>query len=384
MLTGGVGLLPTEVGAGAGTIAAFPCRRGSGYLRRRELPRNVAASGRMTDSDGGPDRPWRMASLLPLPEIAVRGFVPDLPVEIVVAEPRTPAGVAAAVHDADLVLGDFTGLMRIDQDVIAAGSRIAFVQQCSVGVEHIDLAACAAAGIPVANTAGANTAAVAEWCVMGAIAALRSTIWADAQMRAGEWPQLQMVERGCVDLAGRRVGIVGFGPIGLACAKRFAAFDCAVSYWSRRRRPDDETAGAAYADLDDLIASSDVLVVVVARAPETVGLLSADQLGRLPRGAVLVNAARGGIVDESALVRLLDDGHIAGAALDVYDTEPPPSDDPLRSHDRVLLSPHISGGTVQSRLRILAQVSANLRRAVNGEPVLDVVNGVDPLVRRRG
>ncbi len=324
-----------------------------------------------------------MASLVPLPEVAVRGFVPDLPVDIVVAEPRTPDGVIAAVRDADLVLGDFTGLMRIDRDVIAAGPRISFVQQCSVGVEHVDLDACAAAGIPVANTAGANSVAVAEWCVMGALAALRSTIWSDQQMRAGEWPQLQMVERGCVDLAGRRVGILGFGPIGLACATRFAAFDCAVSYWSRRRRPEGETGGAAYAELDDLVATSDVLVVVVARAPETLGLMSAERLAALPRGAVVVNAARGGIVDEAAMLRLLDEGHLAGAALDVYDVEPPAPDDPIRSHDRVLLSPHISGGTVQSRLRILAQVSANLRRAVSGEPVLDVVNGVDPLVRRR-
>jgi D-3-phosphoglycerate dehydrogenase len=336
-----------------------------------------------TDDAPGSDRPWLMASLVPLPEVAVRGFVPDLPVDIVVAEPRTPDGVLDAVRDADLVLGDFTGLMRIDRDVIAAGPRIAFIQQCSVGVEHVDLVACAEAGIPVANTAGANSVAVAEWCVMGALAALRSTIWADAQVRAGEWPQLQMVERGCVDLAGRRVGILGFGPIGLACATRFAAFDCPVSYWSRRRRPDGATGGAAYADLDVLIATSDVLVVVVARAAETIRLLSAERLASLPRGAVLVNAARGGIVDEAAMLRLLDDGHLAGAAVDVYDVEPPAIDDPIRSHDRVLLSPHISGGTVQSRLRILAQVSANLRRAVNGEPVLDVVNGVDPVVRRR-
>jgi len=323
-----------------------------------------------------------MASLVPLPEEAVRGFVPDLPVEIVVAEPRTPAGVRAAVADADIVLGDFTGVVGIDASVLAAGQRIAFVQQCSVGVEHIDLAACSAAGIPVANTAGANAVAVAEWCVMGAIAALRSAVWADAQMRLGGWPQMEMVERGCVDLAQRRVGIVGFGPIGLACARRFAAMDCSVSYWSRHRRPDGATAGAAYVDLDDLVRTSDVLVVVIARAAETLGILGAERLALLPRGAVIVNAARGGLVDEIAMVRMLDDGHLAAVALDVYDVEPPPTDDPLRSHEKVLLSPHISGGTLQSRIRILGQVSANLRRAVTGEPVQDVVNGVDPVVRR--
>ncbi|HVE64071.1 MAG TPA: NAD(P)-dependent oxidoreductase [Mycobacteriales bacterium] len=339
----------------------------------------------MAEATYGPgDRPWRMASLTPLPEAAVRGFVPDLPVEIVVAEPRTPDGVRAAVADADLVLGDFTGTMRIDASVLAAGQRIAFIQQSSVGVEHIDLEACAAAGIPVANVAGANAVAVAEWCLLGALGALRSAVWADGQVRAGGWPQLEMVERGCVDLAGKRVGIIGFGAIGLACAKRFAAMDCPVSYWSRRRRPDGETAGATYRDLDDLVRSSDVLVVVVARAPETVGLLGAERLALLPRGAVLVNAARGGLVDEAALLRLLDDGHLAAAALDVYDVEPPAVDDPIRSHEKVFLSPHIAGGTVQSRLRILSQVTANLRRAVHGEPVQDVVNDIEPLVRRRG
>ncbi|HVE99132.1 MAG TPA: 2-hydroxyacid dehydrogenase [Mycobacteriales bacterium] len=327
--------------------------------------------------------PWVMAALVPLPAEAVRGFVPDLPVEIVVADPRTAAGVRAAVRDADLVLGDFTCQIPVDRDVLAAGPRIAFVQQCSVGVEHIDLAACAAAGVPVANTAGANAVAVAEWCVMGALAVLRSAVWADAQMRSGGWPELEMVQRGCVDLVGRRVGIIGMGAIARECVPRFAAFGCAVSYWSRRRRADGEARGAAYLDLDELVATSDVLVVVIARAAETLGLVGPDRLARLPRGAVVVNAARGGIVDEAALLRLLDEGHLAGAALDVYDVEPPAADDPVRSHERVLLSPHISGGTVQSRLRILTQVAANLRRAVSGEPVLDVVNGADPLVRRR-
>lgn len=332
-----------------------------------------------TDAD---DR-WVMASLVPLPAEAVRGFVGDLPIDVVVAHPRTPDGVRAAVAEADLVLGDFTGSMAIDPTVLAAGPQIAFVQQCSVGVEHVDLAACAAAGVPVANTAGANAVAVAEWCVMGAIAVLRSAVWADAQMRAGGWPQIEMVQHGCVDLEGRRVGIVGFGAIGRACVPRFAAFGCPVSYWSRRRRPDDETGGATYRELDDLVATSDVLVVVVARAPETRGLIDAGRLASLPHGAVVVNAARGGIVDEQEMLRLLDSGQLAGAALDVYDEEPLPVDHVLRGHDRVLLSPHISGGTLQSRLRIFGQVTANLRRAVTEEPVLDVVNGADPLVRRR-
>jgi len=328
----------------------------------------------------GDEREWTLAALVPMPAEAVRGFAPDLPVRVVVPDERTPEAARAAVADADLLLGDFTGLLRVDADLVAAAPRLAFVQQPTVGVEHIDLAACAAAGVPVANTAGVNAVAVAEWCVMAALAASRSLLWADAEVRAGRWPQLDLATRGCLELAGRRVGIVGYGAIGALCEQRFRAFGCEVAYWTRTPRADDP---AYRADLDDLLAASDVLVVVIALGESTRGLLGEERLRRLPRGAVVVNAARGGIVDEAALVALLDDGHLVGAALDVYDAEPLPEGSPLRTHDRVLLSPHVAGATAQARIRIALAVQANLRRAVGGEAVHDVVNGVDPVVRRR-
>ena len=321
---------------------------------------------------------WRLTALVPMPAEAVAGFAPGLPVAITVPDERTPAGARAAAAGADLLLGDFTGLLRVDADLIAAAPGLAFVQQPTVGVEHIDLAACAAAGIPVANTAGVNAVAVAEWCVLAALAASRSLLWADAEVRAGRWPQLDMAARGCLEIAERRVGIVGYGAIGRLCADRFRAFGCDVSYWTRTPRPDP-----GYRDLDDLLATSDVLVVVVALGDGTRGLLGEERLRRLPRGAVLVNAARGAIVDENAIPALLDEGHLLGAALDVYDAEPLPEGSPLRGHDRVLLSPHVAGATAQARIRIALAVQANLRRAVAGEPVHDVVNGVDPVVRRR-
>ena len=320
---------------------------------------------------------WRLTALVPMPAEAVAGFAPGLPVEIRVPEERTAEAARAAVADADLLLGDFTGLLRVDAGLVAAAPRLAFVQQPTVGVEHIDLAACAARGIPVANTAGVNSVAVAEWCVLAALATSRSLLWADSEVRAGRWPQLDLAVRGCLELAGRRVGIVGYGAIGQAAAERFRAFGCEVAYWTRT--PRDEH----YRDLDDLLATSDVLVVVIALSDGTRGLLTDERLRRLPRGAVVVNAARGGIVDEAALVTLLDEGHLMGVALDVYDAEPLPAGSPLRDHDRVLLSPHVAGATAQARLRIAVAVQENLRRAVSGEPVHDVVNGADPVVRRR-
>jgi D-3-phosphoglycerate dehydrogenase len=318
---------------------------------------------------------WRLAAFVPMPAEAVAGFVPGLPVSIVVPASRTPDAAREALADADLLLGDFTGLLRLDASMLSDAPRLAFVQQPSVGVEHLDVAACAARGIPVANTAGANAIAVAEWCVMSALAASRSVITADRAVRRGEWPQLDLVG---YELSGRRVGIVGYGAIGALCAERFRAFGCEVAYWTRTARSDP-----AYQPLDDLLATSDVLVVVIALGDTTRGLLTEERLRLLPRGAVVVNAARGGIVSESALLALLDGGHLHGVALDVYDTEPLPDGSPLRGHERVLLSPHVAGASAQARIRIALAVQANLARAVNGEPVENVVNGVDPIIRRR-
>src|SRR3954454_16429155 len=176
---------------------------------------------------------WRLPSLWPFPADAVRAFIGDLPVEIVLPETRDAQGVHAALAHADLVLGDFSGELRIGPAEVAAAPHLAFVQQPSVGVELIDLDACAAAGVVVSNCAGANDISVAEWCLGAAFDLCRSMTWADGEVRKGEWPQLEIAERGCAELAGKRVGIVGFGPIGVACARMFGAFGCAVSYWSR-------------------------------------------------------------------------------------------------------------------------------------------------------
>jgi phosphoglycerate dehydrogenase-like enzyme len=318
-----------------------------------------------------------------MPAEAVRGFVGDGPIEVVVPDTRDRAGLHAVLADADLVLGDWSGGLRIGPAEIEVAKRLAFVQQPSVGVELLDLDALAAAGIPVANAAGANDISVAEWCVAATLDLARSITWADGAVRRGEWPQIEIAARGCSELTGKRVGIVGFGPIGIACARLYSAFGCPVSYWSRRRRDESEAAGTTYRELGDLLTSSDVLVVVVAKAPATTNLIGAAELAALPRGALLVNAARGGIVDEGALLDAVEAGALGGAALDVYDGEPLALDSPLRRSDRILLSPHAAGATMQGQIRVVERVRENFARVVRGEPVISVCNGVDPLVRRR-
>jgi D-3-phosphoglycerate dehydrogenase len=232
--------------------------------------------------------------------------------------------------------------------------------------------------VPVANCAGANTTSVAEWCVSATLALLRRTVEADAAVRAGSWPQTALGGR---ELAGSRVGVVGMGPVGRSAATLFAAFGCDVVHWSRTRRDD---APAPWTPLEDLLATSDVVVLVIALGDATRDLLDEAGLARLKPGALVVNAARGGVLDEPALARALDSGHVGGAALDVFRVEPLPADSPLRTAPRVLLSPHAAGSTVQAVTRILQQTNDNLRRVLDGEPVVDVLNGLPARVVRRG
>ncbi|MDT7571742.1 MAG: hypothetical protein QOE05_1916 [Actinomycetota bacterium] len=315
---------------------------------------------------------WRVLALPPLPKEVLEGLFADERADIVVPDERTQAAVDALLPTADIVVGDWTHTLRVDDP----GPRVAMVQMPSVGVDTIDTDRCAAAGVPVANCAGANTTSVAEWCVSGTFALLRKTVDADAAVRRGEWPQTSLGGR---ELAGSTIGIIGMGGIGRAVAHMFSAFDCSVQYWSRSKHDD---APATYVELDDLMATSDVIVLVIALGPQTRELVDARRLGLVKPGALLVNGGRGGLVDEPALVEALRSGTLAGAALDVYAVEPLPADSPLRELP-VVLSPHMAGSTGQAAMRIVGQTAANLRRAFDGEPILDVVNGVDPVVRRR-
>ena len=320
------------------------------------------------------DDVWRVLALPPLPHEVLASLFPDPRMELLTPAERTQDAVAALLPEVDVVIGDWSPSLRLT----GPGPRVCFVQQPSVGVDGIDVDAFTAAGVPVSNCAGANTTSVAEWCLSAVLALRRRTVEADAAVRRGEWPQTTLGGR---ELAGSRVGVVGMGPIGRRTAELFAAVGCDTSYWSRSRHDD---APVPYAELDDLLATSDVVVLVIALGAQTRGLLDADRLARLRPGALVVNAARGEVVDEAALVQALADGRVAGAALDVFAVEPLPEGSPLRTAPNVLLSPHAAGSTGEAAMRIVGQSTANLTRVLDGVPVVDVVNGVDPHVRRRG
>lgn len=328
--------------------------------------------------------PWRVGFLSDADDHARHQVFGDLPVEVVTPTTRDSAGVTGVVRAAELLISDWSGKLVPTGDDFRAAPHLSFVQRPGIGVDDHDVDALTDVGIPLANTAGVTGPSMAEWCLGAAISLVRRIGDADAWVRSGEWPQLKLAERGAVDLASLRVGVVGFGAVGRIAAQRFRGVGCSVAYWSRRKRSESESEGVPWLSLDDLLTQSDVLVVAIALTDETRRLIDRSRLERLPRGAFVINVARGAVLDEAALIDGLADGQLGGAALDVFEEEPLPSDSPLRTLDRVILSPHSSANTPQTRARLLAALHENLSRIVSGQPALWVVNGVSPdIVRRR-
>jgi D-3-phosphoglycerate dehydrogenase len=351
----------------------------------------------MTHSSGGhgvsdsaaepvPGTRWTLLSLAPLPLETLQALVQGLPIDVIKADTIGELGEDEKAR-VELVLADWRpGPTGLDAAAVRELPRLAFVQQPSVGVQSHDSAALAAAAIPLSNVAGFNAAAVTEWALGAALSVSRLLPWAESELRAGRWPQVEIASRGAVEIGGRQVGIVGFGPIGQGCARAFAGLGCPVAYWSRHQRPPEMEFGAAYeADPKALVGRSEILINAVALAPETRGLLGRETLALLPPGALVISVSRGGIVDEQAVIDMLAAGKLGGAAFDVFEHEPLPADSPLRTapNDRLLLSPHVAGSTQQSSVRLIQGVLANIERAVTGDAVHDVVNGAAAQVRRR-
>ncbi len=324
----------------------------------------------------------RLVCLSPLPPEAVTANLPDeLAIEVVVPAERTPAAAAAVMPGAQLVLGDYTSEIAVDADVVAAMDQVKLFHQPTTGYDRVDVDACARAGIPVTNAGRATSVAMAEHTVMVTLALLKSLVWCDDQVRAGAWPQHDVVARSLVDLAGKTVGLVGLGGAGEETARRLAAFGCDVVYTARTRRDAEVEAalGERRRRREALLVESDVVCLLVALTAATTGLIDAAALARMRPSAFLVNVARGGVVDEDALVAALTERRIAGAALDVFTSEPLDAASPLRQLDNVVLTPHVAGATAETRLRMLSRSFEVLTAAARGVLPDGVVNGVTQL-----
>jgi D-3-phosphoglycerate dehydrogenase / 2-oxoglutarate reductase len=320
-----------------------------------------------------------VACLSPFNEATVRGMFPGRhEVEVVlVPDPPAQPAVAAACADADLVIADRRHRHRIDRAVLQGMRRCRLIQAAAVGFDTVDHRAAAELGIPVANAAGYNKDSVADWTVMAMIALIRRSFWGDRQLRAGRWTvedQLRGDEMMGHELGAMTVGIVGFGNVGSAVARRLAAFGSRILFADVVPRAFE---GAQQVDLEMLLRESDIVCIHSPLDVDTRALIDTTALAKMKRGGYLVNAARGPIVDEAALVQALRSGHLRGAALDVFEVEPLPADAPLRSLDNVILAPHRGGATLEAEARLIEVIGDNLRRVLDGLPPRNVVNGVE-------
>ncbi len=264
---------------------------------------------------------------------------------------------------------------RIDGEVMdAAGQGLKIISNHAVGFDNVDVAAATARGIPVGNTPGILTDATADMAFALMMAAGRRVVEAEKFLRDGKWktwgPSLLLG----VDFAGATLGIIGFGRIGQAVAKRATGFDMSILYYDPGASPSDPSPPAVSTDLDTLLRKSDFVSIHVPLTPETRHLVNADFLGKMKPNAVLVNTARGGVLDQSALYETLKERRIFAAALDVTDPEPLPLDSSLLELDNCLIVPHIASASVQSR-DMMAYLSAkNLIAGLNGERLPHCVN----------
>ncbi len=256
------------------------------------------------------------------------------------------------------------------------------VQVTGAGVDRLDQPAMTRLGIPVCNVAGGSNGAVTEYVVAAASTLLRRMAWADGEIKAGNYVQFRarMIADNLAGIDGLSVGVVGFGTIGRVVATAFRAMGCEVSYFDPAAGPDaGAVIGARAATLDELLGAADVVTLHVPLLAETTNLIGVPELARMKKGAVLIQASRGGVVDEAALAVALSAGHLGGAAVDVYSTEPPPADNPLlllkgEAAQRLLLTPHIAGVTRQSSAFLFRSSWANVERVLlRGEPPLNRV-----------
>ena len=282
-------------------------------------------------------------------------------------DPEVPALVAAA---GALVIGAVGPRLPAS---LFENTRLKLVQVTGAGVDRLDEPTLKRLGIPVCNVPGGSNTAVADYAVTTASVLLRRFAWADSEIRAGNYVKFRarMINDNLSGLDGLVVGVVGLGTIGLAVAQAFHKRGCAIIYFdpAPRDKRVAEAIGAKSVTLDELLRASDVVTLHVPLLPATKGLIGDAQLAAMKPGAVLIQVARGGIVDEAALARHLASGHLAGAAVDVYSQEPPGPDNPLFALQgdaarRLLFTPHVAGITRQSTAVLFKTAWENVERVL--------------------
>lgn len=308
---------------------------------------------------------------------------------VLVAEPLAPSALEVLSQDFDVrhvdgasreallpALVDVDAVIvrsatRIDAEALQAGRRLKVVARAGIGLDNVDVAAATSRGVMVVNAPTSNITSAAEHAVALLLAVARNVPAADASLRGGKWKRSAFTG---AEVADKTIGVVGLGRIGILFAQRMAAFGTRIIAHDPYVQPARAAqVGARLVGLDELLAESDFISIHLPKTPETLGMIGAAELARAKPGVRIVNAARGGLVDEQALADAIRSGHVAGAGIDVFATEPC-TDSPLFDLPGVVVTPHLGASTVEAQDKAGQSVARSVRLALQGEFVPDAVN----------
>ncbi|HWR08184.1 2-hydroxyacid dehydrogenase [Sporomusa sp.] len=296
--------------------------------------------------------------------------------------PQTDEELILACQGADYLLVPASA-PEINANVLRSIAHIKLIQSVGAGFDRIDTATAAALKIPVANVPGQNARSVAEFTIGLMIALQRQLVLADREIKAGRYKEIRknLFQQGLGEIEGSRIGLIGLGSIGQHVARILTALGANVFYYDGWRQPPatEVQLQVSYQPLAALLAGSDIVSLHVPLNESTRGLLGQQELALMPPGSLLINTARGEVVDQAALAHILETGRIGGAAIDVFSPEPPGAENPLlnlspAARDRLVVTPHIAGVTIGSMRRMLQASLANITRAISGQPPANIVN----------
>jgi D-3-phosphoglycerate dehydrogenase len=262
------------------------------------------------------------------------------------------------------------GWAAVSAPMLTHAKKLRMIQKWGIGVDRIDVEAVRRLNVPLAITAGSNAGPVAELTIALMLGVYRRLPQVDNALRHGRWLKAEM--RGvCFQIAGKTVGLVGFGNIGRMVARRLGGFDARVLYFDTLRADRDTEAAlnATYAPLAALLSESDIVSLHTPLTPGTARLINAESIATMKDGAVLINTARGELVDEKALYDALVGGRLRGAGVDAFDPEPPAKDNPLFTLDQVVVTPHTGGAVFDNVEHVARHAIGNILRFLRGDPL---------------
>jgi len=278
--------------------------------------------------------------------------------------------LAALKSGVDAVL--IRSATKMDAEAISAATGLRVIARAGVGLDNVDIPAATAAKVLVINAPTSNIVSAAELAIALMMASARNISPAHASLRAGKWARSKFSG---TEMFEKTLGIVGFGKIGQLVAHRMKAFGMnVIAYDPYLTAEKVSTLGVKLVELDELLKTSDFITIHLPKTKETINLIGEEALSKVKPSVHIVNAARGGVLDEAALYKAITEGRVAGAGIDVYATEPC-TDSPLFSLDQVVATPHLGASTEEAQERAGIDVAHSVRKALAGEPVSDAVNG---------